>query len=240
LDSRSVLILFLGCVNILFAHPSAEEIFNKSTKLLSFDSIKFQVISQLSSGDFQEEQHFSFARKSDTKQSVSLVCYLAPDNIKGSAILFKKKQEGYNTLVYFPSLGRTRIIPKKNENDEALGLGLSFAEIQNKPHTLKYLEEAPKYYKIEKQVNEDETIEYEISKQDMIVRKMQFFKAKELQKEILIKEITTISNKPIITQWIIRDYKKNKKTLYKVNKKTIKTSFNSKIFNKSMLSHCRP
>jgi len=240
LDSRSILILLFGCVNVLFAHPSAEKIFNQSTQLLSFHSIKFQVQSQLSSGDFQEEQYFSFANKNNVKQSVSLICYLSPDNIRGSAILFKRNKKNYITLIYLPSLGRSRILPKENENDEALGIGLSFAEIQNKSNIVKYLGEDQKYYKIEKIINKNERIDYKISKKDMIVRKMQFFKGNKLQKEIFIKEITIISKKPIITKWVIKDYKNNKQTLYKVDKQTIKTSFSSRIFNKSMLSHCRP
>jgi hypothetical protein len=227
----------------LFAHPSAKEIYNKSAKVLSFEKIKFQVTSKMKSGTYIEEQHFSLAREGNEKRSTALICFLSPKNIKGTAMLLKKDAMQSSTLVYFPSIGRTRIIPKENENDEALGLGLSFSELQNNAQNLKFIAETTKngktFYKIEKNLDKERTL-YLIEKDTMILTNMQIFEKDKLIKEVRIKNSTIYKGKILITEWEILNYKKNKQTYYRVDTKSITTTFNNRIFKKSALSHCRP
>lgn len=243
MDTKRILVALSLSVVTLFAHPSAKEIYQESTKVLSFNKIKFHVTSKMQSGAYSQEQLFSVARIGNAKKSTSLICFLLPKSIKGTAILLKKEPHNSTTLVYFPSIGRSRLIPKEHEKDEALGLGLSFSEIQNNSKHLSYLGEVSQngttFYKIQKQVANERTL-YLIAKDDMVLRDMQIFDKKTRIKEIHIKKFISLHGKMLITAWEIKDYLKNKQTLYTVDTNSIMTTFNKRIFKKSALSHCRP
>ncbi len=223
--------------------PSAEEIYQKSIKVLSVNKIKFQVKSEMQSGEYRQKQIFSLARVGNESKSSSLICFLYPKSIKGTAILLKKDSHTSSVLVYFPSLGRTRLIPKEKENDEAFGLGLSFAEIQNNTSRLKSLgtfsKDSKIYYKIEKDLGEEKTI-YIIDKKNMVIQKMSVYKNKKLEKEIFIDSLIIFHNKKMISKWHIVDYVKNKETFYTIDKKSITSAFNKRIFRKNAITHCKP
>ena len=197
----------------------------------------------MKSGTYTQKQIFSLARIGDDSKSSSLVCFLYPKNIKGTAILLKKNLQESSTLVYFPSLGRSRLIPKEKENDESFGLGLSFSEIQNNTTELKNLGEFTKdsktYYKLEKDSGTHKTI-YIIDKKSMVIQNMSIYKNQTLEKEIFIDSLTKFHNQKMISKWHIVDYVKNKETYYSINKKSITSSFNKKIFRKNAITHCKP
>jgi hypothetical protein len=244
LDTRRILaaLLWLSAV-ALFARPSAEAIYKQSTKVLSFEKIKFQVLAKMHSGAYTQEKRFMIARAGNEQNGKSLICFLSPQNIKGTAILLTKNAKKSAVLVYFPSLGRSRIIPKQQENDEAFGLGLSFSELQNNAENLKFIgqtkEHGKNFYILEKLANNERTL-YQIEKKSMLLRKMQIFKDKRLIKAIAIQKSISFQNKELITQWEIIDYIKNKTTHYSVDTNTITTVFSKRIFKKSALSRCRP
>jgi len=243
LDRWRILKILLLSSSSLLALPSAQEIYQTSIKVLSVDKIKFQVKSEMKSGTYTQKQIFSLARVGNDSKSSSLICFLYPKSIKGTAILLKKNFQESSVLVYFPSLGRTRLIPKEKENDEAFGLGLSFAEIQNKTTKLKNLGEFSKnskiYYKIEKDLAKEKTI-YIIDKENMVIQKMSIYKNKKLVKEVFIDSLVMFHNKKMISKWHIIDYVKNKETLYSIDKKSITSTFNKKIFRRNAITHCKP
>ncbi len=239
MDTRRILStsLLLGAT-LMFASQSPEDIYKRSVKVLSVDKIKFQVKSLMQSKNYKQEQIFTLARYTDAENSSSLVCFLYPKNIKGTAILIKNE----STLVYFPSLGRSRLVPKEDEDNEAFGLGLSFAEIQNNTSKLKNLGEIQKgsrsYYQLEKETKKQKII-YLIEKKSMIIQEMKIYQNTQLIKKVIIDEVALFHNKKIITKWHIVDYKKDKTTTYSVNKKSITSSFSKRIFKRSAISHCR-
>lgn len=240
MDPRRILSTFVLLVSsLLIASQSAQEIYERSAKVLSVDKIKFQVRSLMQSENYTQEQHFTLARYTDGKDSSSLVCFSYPKNIKGTAILLKNK----STLVYFPSLGRSRLIPKEDEDNEAFGLGLSFAEIQNNTTELSKLGTIKKgthsYYQLEKKTKKQKIL-YLIDKKSMIIKEMDIYQNNELIKKVVIDSFALFHNKKIITKWHIIDYKKNKTTSYSIDKKSITTSFSKRIFKRSAISHCRP
>lgn len=197
----------------------------------------------MQSGAYTEEQRFSIASEGNDEKSTSLICFLSPKNIKGTAMLFKKDLAQSSTLVYFPSIGRSRLIPKEHENDEAVGLGLSFSELQSTTQNLRFIAETTqngkKFYEIEKDLNNKHTI-YLINKDDMVLKNMQIFEGKKLIKEVRVNKTLSFQGKKLIAEWEILDYKKNKQTHYTVDTNSITTAFNKRIFKKSALSRCRP
>ena len=194
------------------------------------------------SKNYSQEQLFSIARYANADKSSSLVCFLYPKSIKGTAILLTKDEQTSSTLVYFPSLGRSRLIPKEDENNEAFGLGLSFAEIQNSSAKLQNRGEISReghtYYKLSKEHGNQKTI-YFIDKQSMIIKEMDIYENNKLIKKIVIDAFSLLHGKKFVTKWHINDYVKDKETSYSVNKKSITTSFNKRIFKRSAISHCK-
>jgi len=221
----------------------AQEVYKRSVKLLTLDKIKFQVTSLMKSGDYTKEQVFTLFREENGKNSSSLVCFTSPKDIKGTAILLKKSEETSSILVYFPSLGRSRIIPKENEDNEAFGLGLSFAQIQNNTQDLKSEGEITinkkSYYKLAKTSKKGKTF-YIIGKQNMILKEIETYKDKKLEKKVIIDNYALLNGKKIITQWHIIDFLKAKETQYSVDTKTITTAFSKKVFKRSAISRCKP
>lgn len=221
----------------------AQEVYKRSVKLLTLDKIKFQVTSVMRSGSYTKKQVFTLFREENGKNSSSLVCFASPKGIKGTAILLKKSEESSSILVYFPSLGRSRIIPKENENDEAFGLGLSFAQIQNNTEDLKSEGEITvddqSYYKLAKTSKKGKTL-YLIDKQNMILEEIETYKDEKLEKKVIIDNYALLNGKKIITKWHIIDFLKGKETHYSVNTKTISTAFNKRVFKRSAINHCKP
>ncbi len=236
-------LLCFAQVALLGATQTPQQIYQKSVKLLLADKIKFQVHSLMRSHEYEQEQSFSIARYADKKRSTTLVCFTYPQNIKGTAILLKNDYHHSSTLVYFPSLGRSRLIPKEDEQNEAFGLGISFSEMHNDASHLANLGKVKKdghtYYKLVKIDDEQKTL-YFIDTQSMVLKEMQIYKSTERIKDIVIQKIALFHGKKIIIKWFIKDYEKDKVTYYKVDTKSITSSFNNSIFKRSAISHCRP
>jgi hypothetical protein len=243
LDTRRILTALAFCAAQLYAAPTASEIFEKTTKIISVPQIKYQVLSTMTSGDYTEQQLFSVARRESHSGSASLICFSAPQTVKGTAILIKKTPTDSQTSIYFPSLGRTRFIPKQDENKEVFGLGLSFSQIKNNRDGLTLLEnieiDGKPYYQIKKE-GENETTIYIIDMDDLVLKKMSIYENEKLEKEVVVDESKEFQKSKIITKWHIDDYKKEKHLLYVVQEDTIKTSVSKRVFKNSALSHCKP
>lgn len=242
MDTRRILITLFLFSTTLFAAPSAEDIYKRSVKVLSFEKIKFQVTSRMKSKNYSEVQRFSLANYSQADESASLICFLAPKSVKGTAILLKKSAQSSSTLVYFPSLGRSRIVPKRDEDNEAFGLGLSFSEMQNQSQSLIRLADVIRgkksYYKIAKEGKKHKTI-YLINKRTMVIKEMDIYKGEQLIKKVIIDKFALLHHKPFIIKWHIEDFVKQKETAYSVDTKSIHTAFSKNIFKRRAISHCR-
>ncbi len=227
----------------LYAAPNASEIYQKTVKVLSIPQIKFQVSSTIRSGSYLEKQMFSLARMEGEKDSSLLVCFASPSKIKGTAMLFKKNKSDSQTFVYFPVLDRVRIVPKQNEKEEAFGLGLSYSEMQNSTDQLSFLktisDHGKSYYQLLKNVEGTKTV-YTISVDDVILKKMDVFENNQLLKEVFIDEVKALRGQTIITKWHILDHIKDESLSYDINEESIQTVVDSRLFNQSALTHCKP
>ena len=239
MDTAKLLTLTIAAASLLQAAPDAKSIYEHSVKMFSFPKIKFQVHSKMQSGEYVKEQRFSVARLQKGKSTSSLVCFLAPKNIKQTAMLFKKEGQKRSTLVYFPSIGRTRVIPKSEENNEAFGLGLSFAEIQNDSDHIRLLKEDASYYIIEKE-RPKSTTRYKIKKNSGIVESMDIFKNAELVKEVKVLAYIPYKTSYLITKWEIQNFPKKQTTIYTVDTSSITEQVSPRLFRRSALTHCRP
>jgi ribosomal protein S8 len=244
LDRWRVLGALLLCASLpLSGAQNAQEIYKRSVKVFAVDKIRLHVRSVMKRQAYEQEQHFTLTRYAKGNTSDTLVCFSYPQNIKGTAILLKNSGKTASTLVYFPALGRSRLIPKEDENNEAFGLGLSFAELQNKAENIQELEEVTKegrtYYKLAK-INAKQKTLYFIDKKSMLIKEMDIYENAKLIKKVFIDKAALFHGKKIITQWHIQDFEKEKTTTYSVDTKSITTSFSKRIFKRSALSHCKP
>jgi len=242
LDKRSILISFSLCASSLWAAPTATEIYQKTVKVFSVPQLKFQVLSTMTSGSYSQKQLFSIARRQDGDITSSLVCFAYPADVKGTAILIKKDGHDTQSSVYFPAIGRIRLIPKENENEEVFGLGLSFSELQNNQINLRFLPQkmknAREYYEIEKRVDNHRTI-YEIDKETLILKKMDVYDNATLEKEIFVDDSKVVEGNMMVTKWHILDHVKDQTLTYTVRESSVQTKVEKKLFVNSLLTHCK-
>lgn len=242
MDSRGILIALSFCASSLLAAPTATEIYQKTVKIFSVPQLKFQVLSTMTSGSYAQKQLFSIARRQDGDIASSLVCFAYPLDIKGTTILIKKDGIQTQSSVYFPAIGRIRLIPKEDENEEAFGLGLSFSELQNNELNLRFLPQKIKdgreYYEIEKRVDNHRTI-YEIDKETLILKNMNVYNNTTLEKEVFVDSSKIIEGNMMVTKWHILDHVKDQTLTYIVRDSSVQTKVEKKIFVNSLLTHCK-
>lgn len=242
MDTGRLLIALGFSIASLYAAPSASDIYQKTVKVLSIPEIRFQVSSIITSGNYLEKQMFSLSRMEKDGESSLLICFASPSKVKGTAMLLKKNKSDSQTLVYFPALDRVRIVPKQNEKEEAFGLGLSYSEMQNNKDDLSFLKpitiRGESYYQLLKNSEGTKTI-YTISMDDLVLKKMEVYDDNQLQKEVFIDEVKELRGQTIITKWHINDHIKNQTLAYNINEESIQTAVDSKLFNKTALTHCK-
>ena len=230
----------MGAAN-LYANPNAKEIYNKTTKILTLPQVKFEVSSIMKSQGYVEKQVFSVARREQSESITSLICFNAPRKIKDTAIRIHKHGVESQTAIYFPALGRIRLIPKESQNEEAFGLGISFSELQNNTEGLSLLvnisDTDGSYYQLVKMQDGVKTL-YTIDVHNFVLKKMDIYNGGTLQKEITIDSIKQIGKNSMITKWHIQDYIKDKTTFYTINEQSIEQSFKQNIFTDLSLMHC--
>lgn len=245
MDTGRILILALTfSASILNAAPDALEIYRNSIKVLSIPQIKFSVTSLLSSGSFQEKRVFSLSRNENGGESSLLICFAAPSQIRGTAMLLKKKPDVSQTYVYVPALERVRLIPKQQENEEAFGLGISYAEMEGEQGNITYIkslvESGKPYHMICKENGSSKTY-YTVSATSNVVKKMSVYDNNRLSKEIIIDDVTEMSEKTVITKWHINDFVRQETLAYTIDEASIKKgNLNPKEFSLSQLNRCKP
>lgn len=183
------------------------------------------------------------SRMEQGKNSSLLICFSSPAALKGTAMLLKKSPQDSQTYVYLPSLERVRLIPKQNEREEAFGLGISYAEMQNQNDEFFFIktfsEEGNTFHKIAKR-NGNRVTYYSVDAENNRLKKMEIVENTRLEKEIFIDEIKTFKGNMIITKWHIQDYLKNETLRYDVNENSMQSALKERDFALSSLSHCKP
>lgn len=230
--------------SMLNAAPDAMDIYRNSIKVLSIPQIKFSVTSLLSSGNFQEKRVFSLSRNEVGDESSLLICFASPSQIRGTAMLLKKKPDASQTYVYVPALERVRLIPKQQENEEAFGLGISYAEMEGERGNITYIktliDNGKPYHIICKESGSTKTY-YTVSSTTNVVKKMSVYENNRLSKEIIVDSFKEMNEKTVITKWHINDFIRQETLAYSIDETSIrKGTLNPKEFSLSQLNHCKP
>ncbi|RLA81896.1 MAG: hypothetical protein DRG78_08435 [Epsilonproteobacteria bacterium] len=220
---------------------SAESVYNSSAKLFAFDNLSFKVNSTIKSKTTTKKRSFIVAKKSANKSSSLLIRFQEPKNIRCTAVLVKTESEKTTNYLYFPALKRVRVVPKKDQNSEIFGLGISYAELNSQGGDFQELEEVvidkKKHYRITKLKSKMKYI-YIIDAQTSVIKKIETYKKDTLQKEIFIKESITKAGNSLITKWDINDIKNDKELFYSIDKKSISTKLKPSMFHKNRLGRC--
>lgn len=244
LHSKLWLLLLLFS-QLVFAAPALDgnKIFLNSTKFFSLPTISFVVDAEIEQGSTRETRSFLIAKKSyEIDRYVLLMRFIQPSEIKCSAVLIQHhSNKSVNRSVYFPALGRVRIIPEQDSAKEVLGLGITYDDLGNPKkefsETESITEKGEHFYKLSN-INGNKKSVYYIDKKDNFLKKIAFFENEKLTKRVIVQETLTYNNELLINRWLIDDIKNKKKVQFNIRKDTITDNFKENILQKNKLDRC--
>ncbi|BDY13716.1 outer membrane lipoprotein-sorting protein [Hydrogenimonas cancrithermarum] len=234
--------VILVLLPILLSAESPKEILERSVRLFSHKNIRFLVHSTVERENGVQKRSFVVAKKNDARNSDLLIRFLAPSTLRCTTILTRKSGTMTQTYVYFPSLGRVRIIPKNKENKEAVGLGISYAELHDMSGTFLPIEtietETGELYKITKRKRPGCITVYLVEKNSKRLKKIETYENGRLKKEIVIDDIGNIGEEAMVLAWHIVDHDKKRILRFRVDKSTITSDISATLFKKNRLKRC--
>ena len=236
--------LLVLSTQVLYAKSSAkaEAIFEKSIKLFSLPNISFIVDSNIISKHHKEKRSFFLAKRSESLHDYSLLIrFIAPSDIKCTAVLVVNKKEKAKQYAYFPALDRVRIIPTKDENKEVFGIGISYDELSSKKGdfvsatTVK--QGSKTFHKLVLNYKNKQT-NYYINQQNNLLEKIEVHKNSKLVKKVSILKTMNFKGNKMITNWKVEDLKHHKNINFSIQKKSVTDKINKNIFSKNKLERC--
>jgi hypothetical protein len=238
--SRFLAPLFLFASASLYA-VTAESVYADSAKLFAFDNLRFTVHSSIETDSSVNERNFIVAKESKNGDSSLLIRFESPNDIRCTAILVCNDGNETTNYLYFPALNRVRIIPQHEEENEVIGLGISYSELDAKGGEFAPLEEidmdGTRYFKVTKKRGSTRSV-YFINMATSIIRKIEVYTAGKLQKEVVIEQITQVNQRDLIMRWFVNDVKKNKRFSYWIDEKSISSKLTPSLFYKNRLQRC--
>ncbi len=236
--------LLVLSTQVLFAKssPKAEAIFAKSIKLFSLPNISFIVSSQIVNTHSKEKRSFFLAKRSESLHDYSLLIrFIAPSDIKCTAVLVVNKKSKAKRYAYFPAIDRVRIIPTKDENKEVFGIGISYDELSSKKGdflsetTVKYAGKT--FHKLVLNYKNKRT-NYYINKQNNLLEKIEIHKNSKLVKKISILKTMNFKGNKMIQKWKVEDLEHHKNIYFSIQKNSVTDKINKNIFSKNKLGRC--
>ncbi|WP_345973315.1 outer membrane lipoprotein-sorting protein [Sulfurimonas diazotrophicus] len=225
----------------LCASESAEAIYAKSAKLFSFGNLRFDVTMTVENSGNRQERSFMVAERQTGDASSLLIRFRSPQNIKCTAILIEREQESSSNAIYFPALKRVRIIPEQEEESEAVGMGISYAELDAKTGTFDPLEETQfdgaACYKVTLRRKGNRSVYY-IDAATSVIRKVEIFKGGQLQRVVSIDAVNRIDEQMLITRWQVNDLIKSRKLTYMVDTESVSRDIKRGLFHHNRLHRC--
>jgi hypothetical protein len=229
---------------VIFAKSSveAEAIFDKSIKLFSLPNISFIVDSQIISKHSKEKRSFFLAKKSKSQYDYSLLIrFIAPSDIKCTAVLVVNKKAKAKRYAYFPALDRVRIIPTKDENKEVFGIGISYDELSSKKGdfvSTSTVKQGSKTFHKLVLIYKNKQTNYYINQQNNLLEKIEIHKNKKLVKKISILKTMNFKGNQIIQNWKVEDLAHQKHIDFSIQKESVTDKINKNIFFKNRLGRC--
>ena len=236
-------LLFLS-TQVIFAQSSAkaEAIFEKSTKLFSLPNISFIVHSDIIGKHSKEKRSFFLAKQSKSQDDYSLLLrFIAPSDIKCTAVLVINSKAKAKRYAYFPALDRVRIIPAKDEGKEVFGIGISYDELSStkgdfvSAATVK--QGAKTFHKLVL-IYKNKQTNYYINQKNNLLEKIEIHKNKKLVKKISVLETMNFKGNKIIKKWKVDDLVHQKHIDFSIEKGSVTDKINKNIFFKNKLERC--
>lgn len=238
-----IALLFLS-TQIIFAKSSvdAEAIFEKSIKLFSLPNISFIVDSNIVSKYSKEKRSFFLAKRSESLHDYSLLIrFIAPSDIKCTAVLVVNKKAKAKRYAYFPALDRVRIIPTKDENKEVFGIGISYDELSSKKGdfvSATTVKEGHKTFHKLVLIYKNKQTNYYINQHNNLLEKIEIHKNHKLIKKISILKTMNFKGNKIIKNWKVEDLEHHKHINFSIQKESVTDKINKNIFFKNRLGRC--
>ncbi len=171
-------------------------------------------------GNEEIREMVMFSKKEEDDKTSSLMRFLSPKSVKGVTLL--NINSGEKIYLYMPAYDKPRRIAGSSKQDEFMGTGLSYEDMnmdyEDKDYENKLLEETDAEYKIEI-LPSGEDVSYKkiilvVDKERFYAKKVEFYDMSgNLSKTFEIVQIQIDENEKITpTEIVFTDIEKNKKT----------------------------
>ncbi|WP_457597722.1 outer membrane lipoprotein-sorting protein [Hydrogenimonas sp.] len=220
----------------------SREILEKSVGLFAGGDIAFDVESRVETGGGVQIRRFRVARLEDGPKESLLIRFVSPPTLRCTAILTVKEGEEAKSFVYFPSIGRIRAIPRSKANREAVGLGISYAELQGRGGKLLPPRERPgpdaTLYEIERRQRNGARTLYLVRKDGLRLEEIRFYRKGDLIKRVVVERAGEVGGKPIVLQWRVEERRKGEVWHFRVDPASVTHRVDPAAFKKSRLKRC--
>ncbi|WP_321324895.1 outer membrane lipoprotein-sorting protein [Thiomicrorhabdus sp.] len=233
----------LSPVTMASSHLDAQEIFTKSVNIFTHKHMSFVIDSDIFYGEGVKEQRSFFiaSKKQDKDNAALLLRFVAPQDIKCTAVLINKTDDQLQRYVYFPSLKRVRVIPESDKQKEVLGMGISYEEMTQPKGEFEAVKKVELDGKNQLQLNlidgHKKTVIY-VEPDSFDLKKILVYQDNVLQKEVDIKDIRNLFNQKIIFNWSIKDMLKKRTIDYAIRQDSVVNSVDDGLFYKNRLKRC--
>lgn len=222
---------------------SAAEIYQKSVNIFTHPSMQYIVDSTVEyDGKVSEARAFKMVtQKQDEDNSAVLLRFIAPADLKCTAILINKEQGDSNRYVYFPSLKRVRVVPESDKQKEIMGMGISFEEMtkpqgQFEPVLTNYVK-GKQVYQLTLLDKNKKTV-FLIEPDNLQLIQIEVFEKQKLIKRVNVFEVKEVFDEKVITAWQIHDFNKKRIINYQVRDASISNQIKKSEFYKNRLKRC--
>ncbi|WP_353662122.1 outer membrane lipoprotein-sorting protein [Hydrogenimonas sp. SS33] len=227
---------------LLNAAPDARKIFEESVRLFSLPNIGFLVEAEVEKPGGSQKRRFVVARHAGEAEKDLLIRFLAPSTLRCTTILTRERGNRVQTYVYFPSIGRVRIVPRSKENREAVGLGISYAELHAAggrflPVARTTFGKEP-CYRIVKIGDDGEKRVYLIGTADRRLKKVEIYRGDRLVREVFIDKVGRVAGVTMVLAWHVIDRTKERTMRFRVDAATVTSDVPPSIFKTNRIKRC--
>ena len=226
----------------LWAQPDARQVLEESVRLFSRDNVRFLVHVTMEKEGGTQRRTFLVARHEGGNEKNLLIRFLAPSTLECTAILTRQRQEAAQTYVYFPSIGRVRIVPRSKENREAVGLGISYADLHDSGGRYAPLEILEKdgrtIYRVVREDGRDGKRVYTIDAATKILKRIEIYEKGILAREVVIERTGEVDGRPMVLAWRVIDRTKHRTMHFRVDPSSVSSEISVSAFRISRLKRC--
>ena len=240
---RAILAVFLAVsVSPLWAQPDARQVWEESVRLFSRDNVRFLVHATVEKEGGTQRRTFLVARHEGGEEKDLLIRFLAPSTLECTAILTRQREDAAQTYVYFPSIGRVRIVPRSKENREAVGLGISYADLHDSGGRFAPLEvlerEGRKLYRVVRMDGRGGKRVYTIDAATKTLKRIEIYERGEMVREVVIERTGEVGGRPMVLAWRVVDRARRRTLRFRVDPSSVSSEISASAFRTNRLKRC--